>query len=132
MTSILRSFWRSFLTQKWEAKCLVGIFRITVWRRWNLARRLSFVRFWTRWIEKWPHFTWKWGHFLTFRVTKCDEKSSGDNLSPGSWRTFWHLKCCLFCICCYKKGGILDAMGLKGHIEFVCRMRTTKGGLIFV
>ena len=25
---------------------------------------------------------------------------------------------------CYKKGGILDAMGLKGHIEFVCRMRT--------
>ena len=107
MTSFWGHFGGSFLTQKWEAKCLVGIFRITVWRQWNCRQTTFFEYFGPVGLKNSLNFTVKWGNFLTFRVTKCDEKSSGDNLSPGSWRTVGIVNAAFFVFVVTKKVAFL-------------------------
>ena len=79
--------------------------------------------FWTRWIEKFSQFYCKMREFFDLQGHKMWRKVVWRQFVARVLKDRWHLKCCLFCICCYKKGGICDAMGLKDHIKFVCRMR---------
>lgn len=88
MTSFWGHFGGHFCLKNGRQNASWGsFFGITIWR-WKLSQTTLLWDFGPVGLKNGPHFSWKWGHFLTVRVTKLWQKSSGDNWSPGSWRTF--------------------------------------------
>ena len=95
-------------------------FRITIWRR--RFSQTSFVRFWTRWIEKCTIFMVNGGIFWPLGSQNGDKSrlaTIGRQGPEGRLTSLMRL----FCLFLDKKDDILDVIGLKGLIEIVCRMK---------